>query len=123
VFPSQEEGIAESQIQVLASGLPVIGTYTGGTSTLVDDGVEGFIVNGRDPRQIADAMIRLATDRELNQRMGEAAYRKAGIRNSWQDYGDRLLAEYDRRVARLRGLGRAARVGTEAWNGLEDGPT
>jgi hypothetical protein len=44
-------------------------------------------------------MIKLATDRELNQRMGEAAYRKGAVRNTWQDYGDRLLAEYDRRVA------------------------
>jgi glycosyltransferase involved in cell wall biosynthesis len=99
VFPSQEEGIAESQVQALASGLPVIGTHTGGTTTLVDDGVEGLIVNGRDPQQIAVAMIKLATDRELNQRMGDAAYCKAAIHNTWQDYGDRLLAEYGRRVA------------------------
>ncbi len=98
VFPSQEEGIAESQVQALASGLPVIGTHTGGTTTLVDDGVEGVIVNGRDPQQIAAAMIRLATDHELNRRMGEAAYRKGAIRNTWQDYGDRLLAEYERRL-------------------------
>jgi len=99
VFPSQEEGIAESQVQALASGLPVIGTHPGGTTTLVEDGVEGLIVNGRDPQEIAEAMIKLATDRELNQRMGDAAYRKAAIRNTWQDYGDRLLAEYERRVA------------------------
>lgn len=99
VFPSQEEGIAESQVQALASGLPVIGTHSGGTTTLVEDGVEGFIVNGRDPQEIAAAMIKLAADRELNERMGEAAYRKGGIRNTWQDYGDRLLAEYERRLA------------------------
>lgn len=99
VFPSQEEGIAESQIQALASGLPVIGTHPGGTTTLVDHGVEGFIVNGRDPRQIAEAMIKLARDPELNERMGDAAYRKGAVRNTWQDYGDRLLAEYERRLA------------------------
>ena len=99
VFPSLEEGLAESQVQALASGLPVIGTHSGGTTTLVDDGVEGFIVNGRDPQQIADAMIKLATDRDLNRRMGEAAYRKGGVRNTWQDYGDRFLAEYERRLA------------------------
>jgi glycosyltransferase involved in cell wall biosynthesis len=98
VFPSQEEGIAESQMQALASGLPVIGTHQAGTTTLVDDGVEGFIVNGRDPSQIADAMIRLATDRDLNWRMGEAAHQKGAVRNTWQDYGDRLLAEYERRL-------------------------
>jgi glycosyltransferase involved in cell wall biosynthesis len=99
VFPSQEEGIARAQIEALAAGLPVIGTHEGGATTIVEDGVEGFIVNGRDPQQIAEAMIRLARDPELNQRMGDAAYRKGAARNTWQDYGDRLLVEYERRLA------------------------
>lgn len=98
VFPSQEEGIARAQIEALAAGLPVIGTHEGGATTLVKDGVEGFIVRGRDPQHIADAMIRVATDRELNQKMGVAARKKGAEKNTWQDYGDRLLAEYTRRL-------------------------
>ena len=47
---------------------------------------------------IADAMIRVATDRELNRRMGEAAVKKGAVNNTWQDYGDRLLAEYAQRL-------------------------
>lgn len=102
VFPSQEEGIARAQIEALASGLPVIGTYPGGATTLVRDGVEGFIVPPRDPDRLAEAMIRLATNRELNRAMGEAAYLKGAVSNSWQDYGDRLLAEYAPRLASLK---------------------
>jgi glycosyltransferase involved in cell wall biosynthesis len=94
VFPSQEEGIARAQIEALASGLPVIGTHEGGATTLVQDGVEGLIVRGRDPGHIAAAMLRVATDVSLNQQMGEAAHRKGAVGNTWQDYGDRLLAEY-----------------------------
>jgi glycosyltransferase involved in cell wall biosynthesis len=45
-------------------------------------------------------MIRLAEDRELNQRMGAAAYQNGAARNTWQDYGDRLLAEYQARLKR-----------------------
>ena len=100
VFPSQEEGIARAQIEALASGLPVIGTHEGGASTLIEDGVEGWIVPGRDPERLAAAMIRAATEPELNRRMGEAAHRKGTARNTWQDYGDRLLAEYARRRAK-----------------------
>ncbi len=98
VFPSQEEGIARAQIEALAAGLPVIGTHEGGATTLVDDGVEGFIVNGRDPQQIAGAMIRLASDAALSRKMSEAAWRRGAVRNTWQDYGDRLLAEYAKRL-------------------------
>jgi glycosyltransferase involved in cell wall biosynthesis len=99
VFPSQEEGIARAQIEALAAGLPVIGTHEGGATTLVRDGIEGFIVRGRDPRHIADAMIQVFLDPELNQKMGEAAYKKGAFKNTWQDYGDRLLEEYRRRLA------------------------
>ncbi len=100
VFPSQEEGIARAQMEALAAGLPVIGTHEGGATTVVEDGIEGLIVRGRDPRHIADAMIRLATDRELNLRMGRAARKKGAEKNTWQDYGDRLLAEYQKRLTR-----------------------
>ncbi len=98
VFPSQEEGIARAQIEALACGLPVIGTHEGGATTVVEDGVEGFIVRGRDPKHIADAMIKIAGDPAMNQKMGEAAWQKGAVRNSWQDYGDRLLAEYQKRL-------------------------
>ena len=100
VFPSQEEGIARAQIEALAAGLPIIGTHEGGATTLVNDGVEGFIVRGRDPEHIADAMIKLAEDHKMNERMGSAAHQKGAVKNTWQDYGDRLLAEYKRRLMR-----------------------
>jgi glycosyltransferase involved in cell wall biosynthesis len=94
VFPSQEEGIGRAQIEALAAGVPVIGTYEAGTPTVVTDGVEGLIVPGRDPEQIAKAMIRLANDRDLNSRMARAAHEKIAAQYSWQQYGDRLLSCY-----------------------------
>ena len=99
VFPSQEEGIARAQIEALAAGLPVIGTHEGGATTLVRDGIEGFIVRGRDPRHIADAMIQVFLDPELNRKMGEAALQKGATKNRWQDYGDRLLDTYARKLS------------------------
>lgn len=99
VFPSLEEGFARVLSEAMAVGLPMVASYESGATTLVQDGVEGFIIPPRQPGKIADAMIRLAQDRALNERMGEAARRKGAERNTWQDYGDRLLAEYQRRLA------------------------
>jgi hypothetical protein len=45
-------------------------------------------------------MIKIAIDPALNRKLGEAAYQKGAVKNTWQDYGDRLLAEYDRRLAK-----------------------
>jgi glycosyltransferase involved in cell wall biosynthesis len=102
VFPSREEGIARAQIEALASGLPVIGTYEGGATTLIQDGVEGFIVRGNQPHEIAEAMYRLATDSDLNRRMGDAAYIRGAEGNSWRDYSDRLLSAYERALLAKR---------------------
>ncbi len=98
VFPSCEEGFARVLPEAMAAGLPILASHESGATTLVQDGMEGFIVRARDPQNIADAMIKVATDREMNRRMGEAAFLKGAAKNTWQDYGDRLLAEYDRRL-------------------------
>jgi glycosyltransferase involved in cell wall biosynthesis len=98
VFPSLEEGFARVISEAMAAGLPILASYESGATTLVDDGVEGFIVRGRDPQHIAAAMVRVAKDGELCRRLGEAACQKGAVKNTWQDYGDRLLAEYARRL-------------------------
>jgi glycosyltransferase involved in cell wall biosynthesis len=100
VMPSQEEGFARVLSEAMAAGLPILASYESGATTLVQDGVEGFIVRAREPQHIASAMIRVAVDRQLNQKMGEAAHRKGAVSNTWQDYGDRLLAEYSKRMNR-----------------------
>jgi glycosyltransferase involved in cell wall biosynthesis len=98
VFPSQEEGFARVIPEAMAAGIPILASYESGATTLVEDGGEGFIVRGRDPRHIAESMIRTAEDRVMNARMGEAAHQKGAVSNTWQDYGDRLLMEYRRRI-------------------------
>ena len=100
VFPSQEEGFARVIVEAMAAGLPILASHESGATTLVDDGVEGFIVRGRDPQHNAGAMLRVAGDPELCRHMGEAAHKKGALRNTWQDYGDRLLAEYQKRLSR-----------------------
>lgn len=98
VLPSLEEGFARVLAEAMAAGLPVLASYESGAATLVEDGVQGCLIRPRDPQHIAAAMIRVATDRELNKKMGEAAHKKGAVKNTWQDYGDRLLAEYSRRL-------------------------
>jgi glycosyltransferase involved in cell wall biosynthesis len=100
VLGSVEEGFARVIVEAMAAGLPIVATYETGATTLVRDGVEGFIVPARNPAQMAQALVRLASDAALCRRMGEAAYQKGAVRNTWQDYGDRLLAEYEARLKR-----------------------
>ena len=102
VFPSQEDGFARVLSEALGAGLPIIASHESGATTLVRDGIEGFIVRARDPEHIADAMVRIALDPELNLKMGKAAFQAGTAKNSWQDYGDRLVEEYQRRLLSLK---------------------
>jgi glycosyltransferase involved in cell wall biosynthesis len=104
VFPSQEEGFARVISEAMGAGLPIIASHESGATTLVRDGIEGLIVRGRDPQHIADAMIQVFLDPDLNRKMGEAAHKKGAANNTWQDYGDRLLEEYQRRLAAFKHL-------------------
>jgi glycosyltransferase involved in cell wall biosynthesis len=102
VFPSLEEGFARVLAEAMGAGLPIIATHESGATTLIRDGEQGFVVPGRRIEPLAEAMIKVATNPELNERMGRAAHEVGARRNTWQDYGDRLLAEYERRLTQKK---------------------
>jgi len=105
VFPSNEEGFARSVVEAMAAGLPIIATHESGATTLVDDGVEGLIVRTRDVDQLAAAMIKVASDRELNRKMGEAAHAR-GVNNTWGDFADRLIRICEQAMERRKTAGK-----------------
>jgi glycosyltransferase involved in cell wall biosynthesis len=102
VLASVEEGFARVILEAMAAGLPIIATYETGATTMIRDGVEGLIVPARDPDALARAMFRVASDSSAARRMGEAAHQRVAGKHTWQDYGDRLLAEYRARLTRKR---------------------
>ena len=91
VFPSIEEGFARAVIEAMSAGLPIVATYESGATTLVEHGIHGLIVKSRDVDGLAAAMIQVATNRELNESMGQAAHARGAVKNSWDDYAGRLL--------------------------------
>ena len=66
------EGFGIVYIEASAFGLPVIAGDGGGAPEAVQDGVTGYVVDGRDPGAVAAALIRLVRDPPLRQRMGAA---------------------------------------------------
>lgn len=91
VFPSFFEGLAQVQIEALATGLPVIGTHESGAGGLVKSGENGEIVPAGDEQALADAMRRLAMDHKLRHRLQTASLAKRE-ELAWNIYGDRWAA-------------------------------
>lgn len=74
VYISESEGLGSAALLAMAHGVPVIASRTGGLPEIVIDGVNGFLVDN-DPAAIAEAVARLAGDRELAARLGAAGRR------------------------------------------------
>lgn len=73
VLPSRSEGMGRVVVESLARGRPVLGARVGGIPELVEDGVNGLLVDPADTGALADAIVRLATDRALLERLAAAA--------------------------------------------------
>jgi len=60
-------------LESMASGLPLIGTRVGGLPEMIEPERNGLLVRPRDPRGLADALLRVLSDRDLARRWGEAS--------------------------------------------------
>ncbi len=93
-LPSEYEAFGLVLLESLAAGTPVIASRVGGIPDFIEDGRSGLLVAPRAPAELASAMERLWTDRDLARRLG--AYGRDAVvpRYTWDGLVDRLDAVY-----------------------------
>lgn len=72
VFPSLSENLPFSLLEAMDAGLPVIATAVGGIPEVIVDGQTGLLVPPCDVTALAQAILRLASDRPMRERLGHA---------------------------------------------------
>lgn len=97
VLPSLSEGISNTILEAMATGLPVIATGTGGNPELITNGQTGCLVPVGDPEALAEALIVLWRDRNSTQRLGAEARREVERRFSIE----RMVNDYAELYRRL----------------------
>ena len=92
VLSSRYEGFPNVLLEALAAGIPVIAAdCPNGPREILGDGRFGLLVPAEDPLVLATAMVRVATNAELKQRLAHAApraivpYQMDGIIGQWED--------------------------------------
>lgn len=97
VHTGTEETFGQTLQEAHAAGLPVVAPLAGGPIDLVTHGDDGYLFDPASPGD-ADSMrayvARLAGDRMLRARMGEAGRRRV-LDRSWESICDELLGHYE----------------------------
>ena len=95
VLPSLREGISNTILEAMASGLPVVATRVGGNPELVEEEKTGMLVPASDPVAMAEAIWKYANNLEMLIRLGQAGRKKAEIQFSIEKMVLNYLRVYD----------------------------
>jgi glycosyltransferase involved in cell wall biosynthesis len=91
VLPSRSEGMGRVIVEALCRGRPVVASRVGGIRDLIHDGENGILVEPGDTAALADALVRVLSDRSLAERL--AAEARTSV-ESWlatpEEYAERL---------------------------------
>lgn len=72
VLPSSKEGMSWALLKAMAAGIPSIATDVGAAAWMLRDDA-GLVVPAKNPEALADAMLRLAGDKSLQNALAEQA--------------------------------------------------
>jgi len=75
-------------------GKPVVATDVGSIPEAVDEGMTGFVVPPNNPERLAEAVIKILTDRKLRKALGNNALKKAHAELCWSSIADKTLKIY-----------------------------
>jgi sugar transferase (PEP-CTERM/EpsH1 system associated) len=102
VLPSLGEGISNTILEAMCSGLPVVATRVGGNVELVRDGVTGTLVPPAEPGTLAGALLEYYRNGWMFSRHGKAARQQIESSFTMDAMAKGYLAVYDKVLEQAR---------------------
>lgn len=85
-------------VEAMACGKPVISTKVGAIPDIVENEKTGLLVEPKNPKQLADAILKLANDEKLRKRLGEEGMKKAKEKYDWNIIVEEYLNAYEQLI-------------------------
>ena len=95
VLSSLSEGLPNVILEAMAAGLPIVATRVGGIPDIVKDGENGFLIDPKNPEQIAEKINLFLEDDKLREKISKNNKQKAK-EYSWESVIERLEKIYFR---------------------------
>jgi D-inositol-3-phosphate glycosyltransferase len=99
--PSYNESFGLVAVEAQAAGTPVVAAAVGGLTTVVRDGVSGFLVAGHDPADYAATMARIVEHPALRAELSAGALRQAA-EFTWDRTAERTVEVYRQAAQAMR---------------------
>ena len=81
-------------LEAMAAKTPVLATRTGGISSLIKDGYNGYLVRARNAKEIAEKVNYLLVNDELCKKMGERAHKIVAEKFTWEKISEQFVQLY-----------------------------
>ncbi|WP_293264263.1 TIGR03088 family PEP-CTERM/XrtA system glycosyltransferase [Neptunomonas sp.] len=95
VLPSLGEGISNTVLEAMATGLPVVATRVGGNPELIEDHHTGILVPVGNSEEMARVLLDIVNDKSKLSAMGAAGLAKVQRQFHWDITVANYLAVYD----------------------------
>lgn len=95
VLPSLGEGISNTVLEAMATGLPVVATRVGGNPELVQEGENGWLIPVGDARRLGEVLCEVYDAPDRRRELGANAQTFVSERFSWPRAVAAYLAVYD----------------------------
>ena len=76
IHPSYSEGLGSVILEAIKAGVAVVASKAGGIPDIVEDGVNGLLVEAGNPTALANSVARIASDDELREQLVRNATEK-----------------------------------------------
>ena len=90
------EGLGVVLLEANACKTPVIGSKVGGIPDVIENGVNGLLVEQKDPADLAEKILTLADDQDLRTQLGENGRKIVEANFNWNSISHKIIQVYDR---------------------------
>ena len=94
IIPSRQEAFGQTALESLACGTPVIGFNTGGIPDIIENEVNGLLVDKITSKDLKDNIVRLIEDKELLYKLTQASRNSVKMKFSQEKQAKAFVKRY-----------------------------